>query len=200
MPDAPSTLSDRAKRRVRLGVAGLSVLFLLQLGYVNVAEEPFPAIMMPRFSWAGPSGAMNVDIMVPEIAISYADGTTKTVTQKELMGNEVPTGHHTIIMTNVMYPLPATPPTRRAPPNKLEPPAALFPGYNLAKVSRQKPEHIASLKAWVAGRARELYAGAAPRRCVVSWYDDSFTYDAHHAGDSARAGRRLTGTFQLDLD
>jgi hypothetical protein len=197
---APSrALSERAKRRVRLGVLVLTVLFVVQLGYVNVAEEPYPAIMMPRFSWAGPAGSMNVDIMVPEIVMSYADGTSRTITQKELLG-DVPTGHHSIIMNNIMSPLPATLPTRRAPPNKLEPPASLFRGYNLARVSRQQPEHVQSLRTWLAERARAFHQGAPPRQCVVRWYDDTFSYDTQRSADTGRLGRRLTGTFVLDLD
>jgi len=69
----------RRRRRRRVLVLALAVAYGLQLVYVTVAEEPFPAIMMPRFSFAGPSGDATVEMPVPEITLVYRDETTRVL-------------------------------------------------------------------------------------------------------------------------
>jgi hypothetical protein len=189
---------ESARWKARALVSALAVAFVIQLGYITIADEPYPAIMMPRFTWAGPTQSMGVDIMVPEIVVTYDDGTKKTFTQAQLFPN-VNSGRVPTIVGNLLSPLPAVPATRRAPPNKYEPPVWLFPGYGLARVSRERPEHVASLRAWLRARASQHYAGASPANCRVSWYDDSYAYDPRVDPTQSRRGRTLTGTFEIDL-
>jgi len=191
------SLSERGRQRARWGALAVSVAFALQLVYITIAEEPYPAIMMPRFSWAGPTDAAKLDIMVPEIVISYADSTTRTLTQRELL-HGLPVGHHSNIMTSMFAPVPAGG-ARRAPAGKFEPPAWLFPGYNLARVSRDDPERKESLRTWLRQRASEGYDKAPPTKFVVNWYDDSFPYDVHSERPPERLDRVLQGTFEIDL-
>jgi len=192
-------MDTRQQRRARAIVIAATLAFGLQLGYLLVAEEPYPAIMMPRFSWAGPSGAGAIDVLVPEIAFRYADGTTKTMTQQQLLAG-VPDGHHSFIMGNMLSPLPDTPQTRRAPGNKLEPPVSIFPGYNLARVSRGQPDHIRSLRAWLRGRAHEAYADSPPVHCTVTWLVDSFSYDARAYTTQRTPEHSISGRFDLALE
>jgi hypothetical protein len=104
-------------------------------------------------------------------------------------------------MGNIMTPLPEKPVVRRAPPGKLEPPGWLFPGYNLAKISRNRPEHVAALSAWLRERAKVFYSAAPPTKCVVDWYVDSFPYDpAKSPSESGHHGHELSGKFEVDLN
>lgn len=188
--DDPNT--DTIKRRARIAVIGLGVGFALQLAYIIRVEEPYPAVMMPRFGWAGPNQASSVDIVVPETLVSYADGTQRAFTQAELFPG-TPDGHVPGIMSALLSPLGNEQSWRRGPP------VSLFPGYHLAPRTRDRPEHIDSLKTWLRQRARVFHPEAPPIRCSVDWYDDRYAYDPRTNPTQSRAGRVLTGTFELDL-
>jgi hypothetical protein len=192
-------MDDRLRWRARAVVLAITIAFALQLGYVMVAEEPYPAIMMPRFGWAGPTQATPIEIAIPEIVIRYADSTTKTLTQRQLL-SRIPDGHHSSIMANVLTPLPTQPPIRRAPVNKLEPPAWLFPGYNLAHISRQRPEHVRALQDWLRLRAHEFYPDSPPEMCTVTWYIDTFQYDARANPNQVAVRSGVSGRFEIDLN
>jgi len=192
-------IDQRVRLRARLVALSVAALFCAQVGYVAIAEEPYPAIMMPRFSWAGPTQASVVDIPVPEISLRFADGKSLVLSQNELL-REFPTGHHNSIMASLLAPLPPVPATRRAPAGKFEPPTWLFPGYGRARANRTSPEHVASLKAWLTKRSREIYPAAPVLKCVVDWYDDSYRYDTSGEHQGFRQGHRLTGSFEIDLN
>jgi hypothetical protein len=192
-------MDDRLQWRARAIVLAATVAFGLQLGYMTIAEEPYPAIMMPRFSWAGPSGAAAIEVPVPAITFRYADGTARTVTQQQLLAR-VPDGHHSAIMANMLSPLPDASPTRRAPGNELEPPIGIFRGYNLGRASRRDPEHVRSLRAWLRERAREAYADSPPLHCSITWYVDRFDYDARTDVTQRTPRRESTGNFDVDLE
>ena len=191
---------ENAHRRTlpRVTVLAIVVAFALQVAYVWHADEPYPAIMMPRFSWAGPERATALEMPVPEIVFYYSDSTTKRLHENELFP-DIPIGHQSIIMDNVLSPLPASPNTHRASEGKLEPPLWLFPGFHLSRASRQNPKHVASLAGWLSKRARTLYPESHPVRCVVNWYKDSFPYEPDRNPDEARKGHVLTGSFEVDL-
>jgi hypothetical protein len=189
---------DRMRRLARRTALLITGLFAAQLIYITVAEEPYPAIMMPRFSWAGPNQASQVDILVPEIVLTYADSSQQVLTQGELL-RDFPTGHHPSIMASMLSPLPASPRARRAPAGKFEPPTWLFRGYALARADRQNPERVASLRDWLRGRSHALYAASPVVRCTVNWYDDSYSYDTHGDSQTSRRGHTLNGTFEIDL-
>jgi hypothetical protein len=191
---------DRLRWRARATVSAVTFAFGLQLVYLAVAEEPYPAVTMPRFGWAGPGEASTIDIPIVEISMRYADATTKVLTHRQLLSS-IPDGHHSAIMGNVLSPLPTDPRPRRAPPNKLEPPAWLFPGYNLARVSRLQPEHVSSLRDWLRGRARDFYADSPPVMCTVNWYVDAFPYDTRSdAPRRSAVQREVSGRFEIDLN
>jgi hypothetical protein len=179
-------------------VVAIAVAFALQLVYIAIAEEPYPAIMMPRFSSAGPTGQVAIEIPVPEITLVYADGTSKTVGQSELLG-DIPGGHQPTVMGSILTPL-SKDPVLRGPDGRYQPPTWLFPGYHLARVSRDRPEHIASLKGWLRQRARAVYAGAPATRCVVNWFLDSYPYDPNSNPVEAERGHVLNGQFEVDLN
>jgi len=186
---------DRLRRRARTTVAAIAIVFLLQIGYVGIAEEPYPAIMMPRFGWAGPTKAGTIDVSIPEIVMRYADSTTTILTTQQLL-SRVQDGHHTIIMENVLSPLPSPLPVRRAPPGRYEPPAWLFPGYNLARISRGTAEHVGALKEWLRGRAHDFYPDSPPVSCTVNWYTETYPYDLR----LRPAARHAVPTrFEIDL-
>ena len=186
---------NRLRRNARAIVATIAIVFALQVAYVAIAEEPYPAIMMPRFGWAGPTKAETIEISVPEIIMRYDDSTTKVLTQRQLLSN-IPEGRHSTIMANVLSPLPDRIPTRRAPPHKYEPPEWLLPGYNLAHVARARTDHIMSLRDWLLGRARESYPVSPAVMCTVNWYTETYPYDLRR-----RTGTRssLVGRLEIDL-
>jgi hypothetical protein len=189
------------RRRVRLLAAGVVGAFLCQLAYVALAEEPFPALMMPRFAWAGPTHVEEITIVRPEIVFSYADGKRVVSTQAELL-RPVPDGHHYGIMLNLLAPLSATSATSAAddaPRGKLRPPAWLFPGYHLASGSRSTPEHVRSLRSWLRRRALALHSEAKPTRCVVTWYAETHRTGELAGPSAAVAKLERTGQFELDL-
>jgi hypothetical protein len=196
--DPTSTSGDGARSRVRLLVAGILCVFALQVVYVMRADEPYPALMMPRFSSAGPWDDGDMKITLPEIAFSYSDGKTVQVTQSELL-RHVPEGHHSRIMQNLLSLRPEQPVTRRAPPGKFEPPPRVFPGYQLALVSRNEAGYLASLREWLRRRANAEYAGATPTRCVTSWYIETFPGSAANARQGRATGRELIGRLEVEL-
>jgi hypothetical protein len=177
---------------------GIATAFAAQLGYVAIAEEPFPAIMMPRFGWAGPSRNSPIEFAVPEIVMTYVDGTSKTLTQRELLAR-IPTGHHWTIMGHILSP-DSTSPTRRAPDGKLEPPAWLFPGYNLARIASARPDQVSVLREWLLGRARDVYGGSPPFSCVVSWYIERHAGDPKDEPPESAVQRSLTKEFRFSFD
>lgn len=183
---------------MQLLASTLSVAFVVQLGYAMVGEEPYPALMMPGFGWAGPEQVGEITISRPEIQLSYADGKIITPSQTQLF-NHVPDGHYDRIMSNLLSPLPATPPLRRALRGKMEPPEWLFPGYNLAHVSRTTEKHVASLKDWLRGRAKSFYSAAAPERCSVTWYAETHRTDSMGAERALVSKVERTGEFEVDL-
>jgi hypothetical protein len=186
--------------RARAVVLAMAIGFVAQVAFVAVAEEPYPALMMPRFGWAGPTDAMTIPIPSNEITFSYADSTTRTITQHDLLAG-LPDGHHTTIMNSILSPLPKAPPTRRAPPDKREPPIWLFPGYRLAAVTRTRPESVRSLRRWLSQRAQAFYAGAVPVSCTVDWYVENYLYDATtETGADSVPTRTRTGRFEMDLN
>ena len=188
----------RATRPTRLLAFAVACAFVLQLAYVAIAEEPFPAIMMPRFGWAGPLRNSPIELAVPEIAMTYADGTSKILTQRELFAR-IPTGHHWTIMGHILSPDPV-PPTRRAPDGKLEPPEWLFPGYNLARVANTRPDHVSALREWLRGRAREVYEASPPVSCVVSWYTERHAGDPKDEPPQSAIQRTLTKEIRFSFD
>lgn len=177
---------------------GIASAFALQLVYVAIAEEPFPAIMMPRFGWAGPSRNSPIEFAVPEIVMSYVDGTSKTLTQRELLAR-IPTGHHWTIMGHILSP-DSTQPTRRAPDGKLEPPAWLFPGYNLARIASARPDQVNVLREWLRGRAQDVYEGSPPLSCVVTWYVEKHAGDPKDEPPESAVQRSLTKEFRFSFD
>src|SRR5689334_15789229 len=121
MSSAENASTDALKRRARLAVIAMTIGFGLQVLYVARVEEPYPAIMMPRFSWAGPTQASSVDIAVPDILMDYADGVRKKFTQADLFPR-VPAGHLPTVMKNLLSPLDTKMETGRwAPPRWLFP-------------------------------------------------------------------------------
>ena len=182
--------------RARAIVSAMTVLFGLQLWYVTVAGEPYPAIMMPRFSWAGPTEASGVDIPVPDIRMIYADGTTRKLTQGQLFPG-ISAGHHSGLMASLL----SLPDESRASDGggKHRPPTWLFPGFKLAQSVRKSPDRAASLKDWLTKRGKEHYAGAPPVRCIVHWYDDHYPYDPRTDPTQAGGSHTLMGTVEVDL-
>ncbi len=197
--DSDSSAST-SNRFARAAVALVVIGFALELIYVSIAEEPYPAITTPEFGWAGPSQATRVEVLVPEIVLYYADSTIVRLTDTELF-DEAATGHQAGIARNILSPLPPEPTSRRAPPGRLEPPSWLFPGYNLARVSRQRREHVASLEEWLSRRARALHPASTPTKCVVHWYKNSAVFDprSSHLELEGRI-QELSGTFGVNLD
>ena len=202
MLDSGSSRDDGAPAqhpwRARVLTLSIAGAFAVQLGYVAIAEEPFPAIMMPRFGWAGPSRDSPIEFAVPEIAMTYMDGTSKILTQRELF-SRIPTGHHWTIMGHILSPDPKAP-TRRAPDGKLDPPEWLFPGYNLARVASARPDQVNALREWLRGRAREVYGSSPPLRCVVSWYIERHAGDPTNEPPEASIPRTLTKEFRFSFD
>ena len=184
----------------RAMVASFVVGFALQLVYGTFAEEPYPAIMLPGFGSAGPSQAARPRVYAAEIVLYYADSTIRRLTDAQLF-DDVTIGHARAIANNVLSPLSPEPTLRRAPPGELEPPTWLFPGYNLARVTRQRPEHIASLREWLTRRAREIHPASTPTKCVVNWYRHSalFNPQSSHLELEGRI-QELVGTFGVHLD
>jgi hypothetical protein len=130
--------------------------------------------------------------------MTYADRTSKTLTQRELFAR-IPTGHHWTIMGHILSPDSAQP-TRRAPDGKLDPPAWLFPGYNLARVANARPDQVSALRAWLRGRARDVYEGSPPLSCVVSWYIERHAGDPKYEPPEAAVQRSLTKEFRFSFD
>lgn len=185
----------RPRRRARALVVAMTVLFGLQLWYLTVADEPYPAIMMPRFSWAGPTEASGVDIPVPDIRMIYADGTTRKLTQGQLFPG-ISAGHHSRLMASLLS-LPQEPAASEG--GRYRPATWLFPGFKRAESARNSPERAASLKDWLTKRAQEHYAGARPVRCIVDWYDDQYPYDPARDPTQTRARHTLIGTVEVEL-
>ena len=135
----------------------------------------------------------------PDIKFAYADGTTKSVGQRALL-SPIPVGHHSTVMWNILSPLPEETPSRRAPGGKFEPPTSLFPGYNLAHVSRSRPDYQESLRAWLRRRSSEFYAGAPVAALSVSWHAESYPGELDAAHPLAGVTKKLMGTFFMDFD
>ena len=180
---------------VRLLAGAVVIAFVLQVGYVAKVDEPYPALMMPRFGWAGPERTDELTITRPEIVFSYEDGQTRALTQNEVL-EPFSGGHRGVVMANILSPLPDQPPQRR----RFEPPGWLFPGYKLGSRSRTTAEHIASLKRWLRGRAQTFYAGAAPTRCVVTYYADTHRMQTPGVSPIEVAKSEPTGRFEMDLN
>lgn len=181
--------------RARSIVSAMVVLFGIQLWYVTIADEPYPAIMMPRFSWAGPTEVSDVDIPVPEIRMIYRDGTTRKFTQAELFPR-ISAGHHSGLMASMLS-LPDD--GSASGGGKYRPPAWLFPGFKLAQLAPNRPERVASVREWLRQRAREHYATSPPARCVVNWYHDRYPYDPRTNPTQSRASRTLIGSVEVQL-
>src|ERR1044072_5457172 len=112
-------MTDAAKRsRVRLFVGAILAAYAVQLAYVMKADEPYPALMMPRFGWAGPPQTDGLDVTEAEIEFEYAGGATRHLTLSELM-ESAPEGHRFTIVDNLLSPLPPVDAERRAPWNKI---------------------------------------------------------------------------------
>ena len=192
-------MSESSRRRfVRLLPLVVIIGFVGQVYYVARADEPYPALMMPRFSWAGPEKAEAVTVRSLEIEFAYADGTRRLVRQKDLLPH-IPEGHHPGIMNHLLGPLPETAPTRSRA-GKFEPPLWLMPGYNLAEVSRMTPEHVRSLKEWLLDRARLVHSAAPLARCTANWYDHTYRGDLATSGRLPQPETRLAGRFEVLID
>jgi hypothetical protein len=177
-------------------VLAMLIAFAFQLLFVQKVDEPYPALMMPRFGWAGPSRATAVDVTEPEIVFTYADHTQKRVDQQDLL-SAIPVGHQSIIVGNILSPVDGTIPSR-SPSGRFSPPEWLFPGYGLARVARNRPENVRSLAVWLRDRASAFYRGAAPVRCTVNWFTDEYRTDLP-ADANVVPSRSLKGQFAVDL-
>lgn len=175
---------------------GIPFAFAVQMAYVRVAEEPYPALMMPRFGWAGPRDTTTLEIEVPEVFFTYSDHTTEEVTERELLAG-IPDGHHYVLMNTLLHP--TTAPPTRAPPGKYAPPSWLFPGYGFARIARSTPEYERSLRDWLSRRARSIHPGAAPKRCTVEWHTLSYRTDSA-ARERTVTGRTPLGSVDIDLE
>lgn len=191
-----ATVDARVRRRVRWAVLALGAAFVAQVGYITRAEEPYPALMMPRFGWAGPT-TPDLEVTDVAIAFTYADGSTRSCDLSELMA-PAPDGHRYMIVNNLLSPLDPSAAVSRAPGGKLEPPSWLFPGYNLVKISRREASHRQSLARWLSARAQVMFGMGQPRACTASWY--STKYSIEKLGAAARVERSLSGKFELPLD
>lgn len=145
--------------------------FALQLIYTSYAEEPYPAITVPAFAWAGPDRARRTEIVTPEIVLYFADSKIERLTEAELFDG-VPAGHARLIAGNVFSPRPPEPAARRA-----------------------------SLEEWLERRARAIHPSSAPTKCVVNWYEISavFNPSSDHLELEGRI-QELIGEFGVRLD
>jgi hypothetical protein len=181
-------------------------LVLVILGYyafqtllVAKQDEPYPGLMMPRFSWEGPQQSDGFDTKEADAVFSYTDGTSRSMPLAQVLA-AVPEGHRYTMMENLFAPLEPIDqraPVSRAPLGKREPPLWLFPGYALGRGSRYQSEHQRSLAVWLGRRARAVYPAADPALCTVIWYQAK--YRANQQGDPVRASRVVAGRFEVEL-
>jgi hypothetical protein len=193
---APET--DAQRLRVRLLSGSIVLAFLAQMAFVGKAEEPYPALMMPRFGWAGPSSSESVSIAVPNASIRYSDGSERSLSLAELFP-DVPAGHRPTLANSMLAVLAPDGEARRAPEGKYEPPGWLLPGYRLARVSRRTPEHVASVRRWAVDVGRAHRPGAEPETLIVRWYSDEYAYDVTQNPTRSKQARSSLGTFELSL-
>lgn len=178
---------------VRALAATVLAAFALQLAWISLAEEPYPALMMPRFAEAGPAQVTEIVITKPVISMSYADGTTREMTQAELL-SPVPEGHHNKIMWVLLSERQPPAPARKLV-GWLEG-LAILPGFHLGQTARDTSEHRLSLASWLGRRASAVYGGAPPTRCRVDWVEET-----HATGLLARGEpqARRVGRFEIEL-
>lgn len=193
---APQT--DAERLRVRLLSGAIVLAFLAQMAFVGKAEEPYPALMMPRFGWAGPTSSESVSIAVPNASIRYADGSEQALSLAQLFP-DVPAGHRPTLANSMLSVVGPDTEARRAPEGKLEPPSWLLPGYRLARVSRHDPRHVESLRRWARDVARAQRPGVEPQSLIVRWYSDEYAYDVTQNPTRSKQARSSIGTFELFL-
>jgi len=103
-------------------------------------------------------------------------------------------------MMNILGPDITGPPRSRAPAGKFGPPAWLFPGYNLARVSNDRPDQVESRRQWIRQRARQIYPGAEPIRCRVNWYSEVHSSTVSGTSGSSLLSRSLAKQIDIPLE
>src|SRR4051794_24889949 len=104
--------------RIRLGVVLLLGYYAFQTVLIAKQDEPYPGLMMPRFSWAGPEQIDGFDAKEADFVFGYADGATRTISLGDVL-RAVPEGHRYTMMDNLFAPLDASTLVSRAPWGKL---------------------------------------------------------------------------------
>jgi hypothetical protein len=148
-----------------------AVILWQPLQYVVTAKwgEPYPALMMPRFS--GTLVDSQGDIRITDVAceIFFRDGQVTWLSAHDLL-SQVPSAHQGPIMSHMFSPPPVAADHRS--PRDLK--ARLFPGRALSHIRGTQKDLDSQTRDWLKRRLRDLYPSQEPKAMTFVWYDDVF--------------------------
>lgn len=151
-----------SERAPALAAGLLIAAFLAQHLFIAVYGEPYPALLMPDFSGGGQMhGARQVFHSV-RFDVEFADGSTKTLTARELL-RDIPDSQHWAIVNNTF---------RRLDPGGTaadEPIRGWLPGRQRWWQRRYDRSRAFKAAPWLRARLERMFPGERPSAVTVRW-------------------------------
>lgn len=131
----------RSRVRWRISLAALVVCWVVQTGFVERFDQPYPALHMPGFGMPSTKGKQ-YQFLDSDIYITYSDGQTVQLDRNEFLW-QMPAPHAgSTLKTYFRIMPPATAPKR----SWLD---RLIPGFRAAKFETSKPWWKQSVAEWL---------------------------------------------------
>lgn len=170
---------------VVLAVAGISLV------WAETHREPYPALLMPRFSHPG-ADVDTTSSTTPEITVAFTDGSRETVAVGDLVDTPVHAGR--IVGYNFSRGLDATGQLRNpADPSHRQ---VLLEGWDRGMPPRRgvARAHDPRTAAWLRERVAELHPGRTPTRVTFEW-----TRRTHRIPEGTVIDTQKVRTVDVDL-
>lgn len=180
--------------RVRVIFVTTAVFLAAQTLYIREYGEPYPALVMPGFGGSGGYRDRHVELSRYE-AVFITEQEEFTFPPQVLLG-EFPDSHHGHIAAASLTPHKERRPVSAARSKFGRIRDAVFPGYAFARRSHGSPVYLASLGAWLRGRADVLLPGRKVTHVEIRWFRERVRID----GSEFRTERVPTDSLLVDLD
>ncbi len=191
-------MRDEKQRRTVVRLIFLAVLLtsMILLFTEKKVGEPYPALMMPRFWGTGGHHDDRVDTLRMEVVFVTTDGEEIPVSGHTLLA-DLPENQYTTITWQFLSKIRAETPAEARDRSRAGFRYRIFSGLAAGSLDRATPENVASLRAWVAQRARTLLPGRTIDRVEFRWYLDTLRIDENT--NEVFNDSHLDGTLVVDL-
>lgn len=181
---------------VRLVFFSIPLLYVLQ-HYINAKwAEPYPGLFLPGFGGSGGYKDGRVHLKRFDVVAIKINGKEQYISSRDWFG-EFPDALHSSIAESFFSPVAAPPRSTRSVGGWASTfRATVFPGLF---PSRQSPEHMADLRAWVGHRLAAFTEPENVTRVDFRWFECTMTYSRLGDTITVESSAKDAGVFSISL-